>query len=170
MKILGVDPGLAVAGFGLIEGGVDARLIDCGAVRTRANTPEAERLRIIYDRIEGLIAKHKPDVLAVEQLFFNRNATSALAVAQARGAVIVAAAGADMPVHEYTPLQVKQAVTGEGRATKEQVGYMVRALLRLQETPRPADVTDALAVALTCAQTLRTARRWQGVSGGGKGA
>lgn len=166
MKILGVDPGLAVAGFGLIEGGVNARLVECGAVRTVAGTPEAERLRIIYERMQELISRHEPDVLAIEQLFFNRNVRSAMAVAQARGVIIAAAAYADMAVHEYTPLQVKLAVTGEGRATKDQVGFMVKALLRLQEAPRPDDVADALAVALTCAQTLATTRRWQPVSGG----
>lgn len=168
MKILGVDPGLAVTGFGVIEGRTDSRLIDCGAVRTPAGTPEAERLRTIFEKMRGIVEEHRPDVLAIEQLFFNRNTPSAMAVAQARGVIIVAAAG--MPVHEFTPSQVKLAVTGQGRATKDQVGYMVKALLALREVPKPDDVADALAVALACSQTIATARRWPGVFEGGAGS
>lgn len=162
LRILGVDPGLAVTGFGLIEGGTDARLVHCGDVRTPANEREAVRLHTIHECLRALIAEYEPDVLAIEQLFFNKNTRSAMAVAQARGVIVLAAAYADMPVHEHTPLEVKLAVTGHGRATKDQVGYMVKALLRLEDVPRPDDVADALAVALTCAQTLKTRQRWGG--------
>lgn len=167
MKILGVDPGLALTGFGVIEGGAHARLVDGGVVRTRAGAPEPERLLIIYNRMRELIARHEPDVLAVEQLFFNKNTRSAMAVSQARGVIVVAAAEAGMAVREFTPLQVKSAVTGQGRATKDQVGYMVKVLLHLEEAPRPDDVADALAVALACERTLATTRRWEGRLEGG---
>lgn len=164
LRILGVDPGLALTGFGIVEGSTQGRLVHCGDVRTQANTPHAERLNIIHGHLQRLIAEYEPQVLAIEQLFFNKNTRSAMAVAQARGVIILAAAQAGMSVHEFTPLEVKLAVTGQGRATKDQVGYMVKALLRLQDVPWPDDVADALAVALTCGQTLATRTRWQGAS------
>ncbi len=161
MRILGIDPGTAVTGFGVIEGGADPQALHHGAIRTPAGMQEAERLVLIHARVRELIQAASPDVLAVEQVFFNKNTRSALAVGQARGVVLLAAAQAGIPVHEYTPLEVKLAVTGHGRADKRQVGYMIQTLLRLTTVPRPDDVADALAVALTCWQTLSTRRRWQ---------
>ncbi|MFO7310738.1 MAG: crossover junction endodeoxyribonuclease RuvC [Bacillota bacterium] len=161
MKILGIDPGTAVAGFGIIEGGLKPRALEYGAIRTPPGMEEAERLVKIHARVRDLIEAWSPDVLAVEQVFFNKNTRSALAVGQARGVVLLAAAQAGIPVHEFTPLEVKLAVTGQGRADKRQVGYMIQALLGLDAIPRPDDVADALAVALTCLQTLTTRRRWQ---------
>ncbi|MBO8142068.1 MAG: crossover junction endodeoxyribonuclease RuvC [Firmicutes bacterium] len=165
MKILGIDPGTAVTGYGLIEDGAQPRALGYGGIRTPAGIPEADRLLRIYAQVDELIRGTCPDVLAVERVFFNKNASSALAVGQARGVVLLAAAQAGVPVFEPTPLEVKLAVTGEGRAGKRQVGYMVRVLLGLESRPQPDDAADALAVALTCARTLTTRRRW-GEAGG----
>jgi len=161
VRILGIDPGTALSGFGVIEGGHQPRALDYGAIRTPAGMPEAERLLHIHARVRELITALEPDVLAVEQVFFNKNTRTALAVGQARGVVLLAAAQAGVPVREYTPLEVKLAVTGQGRADKRQVGYMIRMLLGLDAVPQPDDVADALAVALTCLQTMSTERRWQ---------
>lgn len=164
MRILGIDPGTAVTGFGVIEGGREARALDYGAIRTPSGTPEAERLARIHTRVRELIETLSPDVLAVEQVFFNKNTRSALAVGQARGVVLLSAAQSGIPVHEYTPLEVKLAVTGQGRADKRQVGYMIQTLLGLDAVPTPDDVADALAVALTCLQTMTTRRRWRALA------
>jgi len=161
VRILGIDPGTSVTGFGIIEGGPKPRALDYGAIRTTPGIGEAERLVKIHSQVRHLIEAQSPDVLAVEQVFFNKNTRSALAVGQARGVVLLAAAQAGIPVHEFTPLEVKLAVTGHGRADKQQVGYMIRMLLGLKAVPRPDDVADALAVALTCLQTISTRRRWQ---------
>lgn len=160
MRILGIDPGLAITGYGVIEGTSSPVAVRYGEVRTPARAPEATRLHRIHDEIRSLIRELAPDMLAVEQIFFNKNTRSAMAVGQARGVILLAAAEAGMEVHEFTPLEVKLAVTGQGRATKDQVGYMVKSLLSLEDVPRPDDVADALAVALTCAQTVATKRRW----------
>ncbi|MFS8523801.1 MAG: crossover junction endodeoxyribonuclease RuvC [Limnochordales bacterium] len=160
MRILGVDPGLALTGFGVIEGSARPTALRFGEVRTSPHTPEAERLHRIHEEISAIIRAFRPDVVAVEQLFFNKNARSAMVVGQARGVVLLAAAEAGLEIHEFTPLEVKLAVTGQGRAAKEQVGYMVKTLLGLDAVPQPDDVADALAVALTCAHTMATRRRW----------
>lgn len=160
MRILGIDPGLAITGYGVIDGSASPVAVRFGEVRTAAKVPEATRLHRIHEQMRSLIRELTPDVLAVEQIFFNKNTRSAMAVGQARGVILLAAAEAGMEVHEFTPLEVKLAVTGQGRATKDQVGYMVKALLSLDDVPRPDDVADALAVALTCARTVATRRRW----------
>lgn len=164
MRILGIDPGIAITGYGIIEDGHRPEVVTYGDVRTPAKTPAPARLHHIFRELQNVIRETTPDVVAVEQLFFNRNTQSAMAVGQARGVVLLAAAEAGLDVHEYTPLEVKMAVTGQGRATKDQVGFMVRAILRLDDVPRPDDVADALAVALTCAQTVTTRQRWQGAA------
>lgn len=164
MRILGIDPGLAITGFGVIDASARPTAVRFGAVRTPAHAPEAVRLLQLHDDVRAIIRELSPDVLAVEQLFFNKNTRSAMAVGQARGVILLAAAEAGLEIVELAPLEVKLAVTGQGRATKEQVGYMVKVLLSLEEAPRPDDVADALAVALTCAQTMRTKRRWGDVS------
>lgn len=149
MLILGIDPGLATTGYGIVavEKG-KTKPVTFGAILTKADSPTTDRLLYLYERLSELAIKHQPEVAAVEQLFFNRNVSSALAVGQARGVALLCLAQHGIGVHEYTPLQVKLNLTGHGRAEKMQVGYMVRALLNLTEVPRPDDVADALAVAL----------------------
>ena len=157
MLVMGVDPGLATIGYGFVEpnrqGSGKAKAFGC--VRTPANTPLAERLLLLHEDISALMAEHHPDVMAIEQLFFNRNTTTAFSVAQARGIVVLAAAQQGIEVVEYTPLQVKQAVVGYGRADKNQVQQMVKALLNLPEPPRPDDVADALAIAICHTHSLQ---------------
>lgn len=149
MKIMGIDPGLATVGYAIIEKqGNSMGALTYGCIRTAAGNPVPRRLLAICNETEELLANWRPDVVAVEQLFFNRNVTNAFLVGQARGACLLAAARYDCPVEEYTPLQVKQAVVGNGRASKQQVAVMVRTLLNLSTLPRPDDAADALAVAL----------------------
>lgn len=150
MRILGVDPGIARCGWGIvqIENG-KLKMEICGCVETKSGLPIEKRLKMVYEKILEIIKKEKPDVLAIEELFFNTNAKTAFVVGQARGVILLASAIANIPVAIYTPLQVKVAVTGYGKAGKLQVGKMVKALLKLKEIPKPDDVTDALAIALT---------------------
>ncbi|MEW6725001.1 MAG: crossover junction endodeoxyribonuclease RuvC [Bacillota bacterium] len=149
MKVMGIDPGTAITGFGVIQGAAGRlRLMDYGCVRTESGEALTRRLKDIYLSIGHLIDRHQPELIVVEQLFFNRNVRSAFAVGQARGVVLLAAANRDIPVVEFTPLQVKQAVTGYGRANKQQVQAMVGTLLALRELPKPDDAADALAVAI----------------------
>ncbi|NLM24595.1 MAG: crossover junction endodeoxyribonuclease RuvC [Firmicutes bacterium] len=150
MIILGIDPGTALTGYGIIRTDSRGKLtaLGYGTIRTPANQRIDVRLTKIYQAVNQLIAEFKPECLAIEQLFFNRNISSALAVGHARGVVILAAAHNNLTTYEYTPLQVKQSVTGLGRAPKAQVGYMVRVLLNLPEVPKPDDVADALAVSI----------------------
>ena len=156
MKILGIDPGFAIVGFGVIDYiGNKFKVIDYGAVTTEAHTPIFDRYKIIYDDVVEIIARTKPDCLAIEELFFNTNTTTAMKVAEARGIIILAAINAGIPVFEYTPLQVKQAVTGYGRADKNQVQQMVKVLLNLEKIPKPDDTADALAIAICHAHSFR---------------
>ncbi|WP_206812592.1 crossover junction endodeoxyribonuclease RuvC [Paradesulfitobacterium ferrireducens] len=156
MIILGIDPGTAIMGYGLIEKkGNVLKALDYSAWRTEANTPLPERLLLLHQELTGLISSRRPDEIAVEQLFFNRNTTTALAVGHARGIVLLAAAQHDIPVFEYTPLQVKQAVVGYGKAEKQQVQHMVKALLALSAIPKPDDTADALAIAICHAHSLK---------------
>ena len=149
MIILGIDPGFAIVGVGVIEyKGNKFRVIDYYAVSTKAGLPLEERLRLIYDGIEETIEKYKPDYMAIEELFFNTNTTTAIDVAQARGVIVLAAESCGVPIFEYTPLQVKQSVTGYGKAEKHQVMEMVKNLLSLSEVPKPDDTADALALAI----------------------
>jgi len=153
---LGIDPGTAIMGYGLVtQEGADLVAVAYGSLTTQAKAPPAERLRSLYDDLTALIAVYHPTAVAVEELFFNQNVRTALAVGQARGVVLLCAAQAGLAVAEYTPLQVKGAVVGYGRATKDQVGHMVRTLLRLRETPRPDDTADALAVAICHVHSAR---------------
>lgn len=153
MKILGIDPGTATTGFGIVtkENG-KLTAIDYGVVSTAKELDMSNRLLIIFQDIEELIAKHNPDIVAVEQLFFARNVTTAITVGQARGVVLLAAQKADLKLVEYTPLQVKQSVTGYGQATKHQVQSMVQKILKLKVLPKPDDAADALAIAI-CASS-----------------
>ena len=149
MTILGIDPGYATVGFGLVQGDRSRQqLIQCGVIRTPAGGPLAPRLKQIYDDTCLLIEQFTPDVMVVEALFFNKNEKTAISVAHGRGVLLLAGEAMGLPVFEYTPLQVKQAVTGYGRAEKSQVMEMVRRLLGMSQVPKPDDAADALAVAL----------------------
>jgi len=167
MLVLGIDPGTAITGFGLVAAqGRELQAVSYGCIRTPSNIPMAERLQRIYRDVSALLEKYAPQVVAVEELFFNKNTRTALAVGQARGVAILAAANRGVTVCEYTPLQVKQAVVGYGRAEKAQIQYMVRTLLSLAEEPKPDDVADALAIAVCCLHSRewekRTAPREEG--------
>jgi crossover junction endodeoxyribonuclease RuvC len=150
MLVLGIDPGTATTGYGLVTETLDGNLkaIDYGVILTPAEMPMPERLLILHRRLNEIILLHQPDNGAVEKLFFQRNVTTALSVGQARGIVLLSLAEAGKPVAEYTPMQVKQAICGYGGADKHQVQEMVRALLGLKDIPRPDDAADALAIAI----------------------
>ncbi len=150
MKILGIDPGTAITGYGVVSRADDGAvsLLECGVIRTAARAPLPERLRDIYEGVTEIMDRHAPDVVAVEGVFFGKNVRTAVVLGHARGAILVAAALRDVEVVEYPPAEIKSAVVGTGRATKEQVGYMVQKLLNLREVPRPSDAADGIAVAL----------------------
>lgn len=149
MVILGIDPGYAIVGYGVIKSdGVKFRPIEYGAITTAAGTEFTQRLQKIYDGISVILDRYSPDAVAIEKLFFNTNTATAIDVAQARGVILLAAKQKNVRVCEYTPLQVKQAVTGYGRAEKKQVMEMTRQLLRLDAVPKPDDTADALAMAV----------------------
>lgn len=147
--IMGVDPGIAILGYGLLSlEGNKFKIIDSGALITDSDMPMPSRLSYIYNGLNSLLNKYNPDAYAIEELFFNKNIKTALTVGHARGVAILAASNQNIPIFEYTPLQVKQAIVGYGRADKKQMQQMVKMLLRLEETPKPDDVADALAVAI----------------------
>ena len=156
MRILGIDPGTGILGFGVIdvERG-QAKLVDAGVIRTPVKEDDAVRLQTIFEEITDIIVQTKPQEMAIEKLFFAQNVTTAMTVAQARGVVLLAGKQAGLDIFEYTPLQIKQALTGYGRAEKKQIQEMVRVILKLKEAPKPDDCADALAAALTHAQTVR---------------
>lgn len=156
MLVLGIDPGTSITGYGLVEAqGGKFKPVGYGCVRTPAGEALPRRLQVIYREVRVLIERYRPDFIAVEELFFNKNTRTALVVGQARGVILLGAADAGLEVWEYTPLQVKQAVAGYGRAEKCQVQEMVRVLLSLPGIPKPDDAADALAVAICHAQSLR---------------
>ena len=149
MLILGIDPGTATTGFGLITEKKDKLVfVDHGAIITSKNMTSQERLRTIYVYLKGILKDYKPNVMALEKIFFGKNAKTAIAVGQARGIMLLAAAEMKVPVAQYSPLEVKLAVTGYGKADKKQVQEMVTRLLRLSFTPKPDDAADALAIAI----------------------
>ncbi|MBR5923804.1 MAG: crossover junction endodeoxyribonuclease RuvC [Clostridia bacterium] len=149
MRILGIDPGYAIVGYGVADyDGVRFSTVGYGAVTTDAGTPFPERLEAIYDDITTVIKKYKPECMSIERLYFNTNTTTAIDVAQARGTIILAAQKSGIGVFEYTPLQVKQSITGYGRAQKHQVMEMVKNLLSLSAVPKPDDTADALALVI----------------------
>ncbi|MBA2758796.1 MAG: crossover junction endodeoxyribonuclease RuvC [Chloroflexia bacterium] len=154
---IGIDPGTAILGYGIVEGDGDSRLIEFGVIETPSGQPMPDRLVTLYNAITELLVQHEPDELAVEQLFFARNVTTAIAVGQARGVVLLAAAQRGIPVTEYSPSEIKNAIVGYGKADKRQVQEMVRILLALEMAPHPDDAADALAVALCHAQTRQFA-------------
>lgn len=155
MRILGIDPGLALVGFGLIDvRGNSYKLVDYGVIETKAGLPLPSRLEKIYKLMDQLIETYKPDEVAFEELFFNKNVKTAIAVGHARGVEILACKNKGLDIFEYTPLQIKQAITGYGRADKKQIQEMVKLLLNMEKIPKPDDAADGLAVAITHASSL----------------
>lgn len=157
MRILGIDPGTGILGFGVID--VDKsgkiQLVDAGVIRTPVKEDDAIRLQTIFEELQDIIMQNKPEVMSVEKLFFARNVTTAMTVAQARGVVLLLGQQNGMRLYEYTPMQIKQAITGYGKADKRQMQEMVKTLLKLKEIPRPDDAADALAAAITCSMSIR---------------
>ena len=160
MIILGIDPGYAIVGFGILESaGGKQRLIRCGAINTEAGVPMPQRLLRIAEDVESLITQFRPDEIAIEELYFNNNITTGIGVAQARGVIIMTAAKLGVPISEYNPSQVKQAVAGYGKAEKRQVMEMTKRLLGLQAVPKPDDAADAVAIALCHARSATSLLR-----------
>lgn len=156
MIILGIDPGIAIVGFGVIENQGSKNIpLDFGVIRTPQTESTPVRLRMIADSMDELLDTYKPDCVAIEELFYANNQKTVINVAQARGVILSQVVNKCGRIYEYTPLQIKQAITGYGKADKRQVQEMVRALLKLKSIPKPDDAADGLAVALTCAQTLK---------------
>ncbi|MBP5493104.1 MAG: crossover junction endodeoxyribonuclease RuvC [Clostridiales bacterium] len=165
MVIIGIDPGYAITGYGVVSYERSKfTVLDYGAITTKAHTPFEQRLLTIHQQMDVLMERYHPEVMAIEELFFARNTTTAIGTAQARGVVILSAAEANVPVYEYTPMQIKQAVTGYGRADKNQVSQMVKMLLHLEKMPKPDDVTDALAIAI-CQAHMGINSAFQAVAG-----
>lgn len=157
MRIIGIDPGTGILGFGVIDAkGAKTTIVTAGVIRTPAHTPLAERLGEIYDGLTEIIDETKPEAMAIEKLFFAQNVTTAISVAHARGVAMLTGRQAGLQIEEYTPLQIKQTMTGYGRADKKQIQEMVRLQLGLSEPPKPDDCADALAAAIMCAFVLRT--------------
>jgi len=160
MRILGIDPGVAIVGFGVIDvDGGQQRMVQYGAINTEAGLPLATRLVQISRDLEQLIELFQPDEIAIEELFFSKNITTGIAVAHARGVILCTAEKLQVPIYEYTPMQVKQAVVGYGLAEKKQVMDMVRRLLKLKSVPRPDDAADALAIAICHARSATSLLR-----------
>lgn len=154
MRIIGIDPGTGILGFGVIDAhGSTVKLTEAGVIKTPAEDDDSLRLATIYDEIKQIIEEYKPQIMAVEKLFFVKNITTAMTVSQARGVVMLCGQQQGLQIYEYTPLQIKQALTGYGRAEKHQMQEMVKVVLNLDEIPRPDDCADALACAITHAQT-----------------
>ncbi len=149
MRILGIDPGYGITGFGIVEADRgNTRLVGCGAITTPAGMDFSARLEIIYEDMKKLLEEAKPEAVAIEELFFGQNVTTGIGVAQSRGVILLAIRQAGLPVYSYKPMQVKQAVVGYGNATKHQVQDMTKRLLKLSAMPKPDDAADAIAIAL----------------------
>jgi crossover junction endodeoxyribonuclease RuvC len=159
MRILGIDPGTGILGFGVVDAVSPhkLKLVDGGVIRTPVKQADSERLKTIYEELSEIIREHKPDTMSVEKLFFAQNVTTAMSVAQARGVVLLCGVQNELTLFEYTPLQIKQALTGYGRADKKQMQEMVRVILNLQEVPKPDDCADALAAAICHSMTANFA-------------
>jgi len=158
ITILGIDPGTATTGFGVITSErQQIKLVDYGCIMTKAGVEHAQRLSQIYTELTAIIKKYQPQAMAVEKLFFYNNAKTALAVGEARGVILLTAKQNKLSIYEYTPLQVKQAVSAYGKAEKKQIQSMVKILLNMRDIPKPDDAADALAIAITCASSARAA-------------
>ena len=161
MRVIGIDPGTAICGYGIIDvQGNKLSVVHYGAVFTSKELSPAARLLILHDELQKIIEEYRPDIMAVEELFFNKNSTTVMTVSQARGVILLTGVKNGLQIREYTPIQVKLAVVGYGRATKEQVTYMVQRLLNIKEKPKPDDVADALAVAI-CGGHSALSNYWQ---------
>ena len=163
MRILGIDPGYGITGFGLIEGERGSfRMVSCGAITTPAGMPFPARLEIIYRDMQQLLEATRPEAVAIEELFFGQNVTTGIGVAQSRGVILLAIQQAGLPIAQYKPAQVKQAVVGYGNATKHQVMDMTKRLLHLSAPPKPDDAADAVAIALCHARSSTSLlARWE---------
>ena len=164
MRILGIDPGYGITGFGIVEAHRgNCRLVRCGAITTPAGMDFSARLEIIFEDMRKLLEVAKPDAVAIEELFFGQNVTTGIGVAQSRGVILLAIRQAGLPVFQYKPMQVKQAVVGYGNATKHQVQDMTKRLLKLEKLPKPDDAADAIAIALchgrSCTSLIAKAMR-----------
>lgn len=160
MLILGIDPGFAITGYSIIEyKGNKFNLLNSGAIKTKSTMSFPLRLTKIYDELDIIINQYNPDAISVEELFFNQNVKTAINVAQARGVILIIGCKNNIPTFEYTPLQVKQAVTGYGRADKMQVQKMVQAILKVKEIPKLDDITDSMAIAICHAHSARFAKK-----------
>jgi crossover junction endodeoxyribonuclease RuvC len=157
--VLGIDPGTATTGYGVVQGDGPrlVSLVECGVIRTRPRDPLAARLREIYDGVSELLARHRPDALSVEDVFYAKNVRTTVVLGHARGVVLLAGEQAGVEIHELPPAEIKKAVVGTGAATKEQVQFMVTRLLRLKSAPQPADAADGVAAALACVMGVRGA-------------
>lgn len=156
MRVIGIDPGTGILGFGVID--MDhgkVKLVTAGVISTPAHTPTSVRLEEIYEGLNEIMAETKPDRMSVERLFFSRNVTTAMSVAEARGVAMLVGQQAGIPIDEFTPMQIKQAITGYGKADKKQMQEMVRVQLGLTTVPKPDDAADALAAAIMCAYQFR---------------
>ncbi len=169
MIVLGVDPGTAQTGYGVVRGDAtrNSVLVECGVLRTRARDPLPMRLRDIYDGIVELLDRHAPDAMAVEDVFYARNARTTIVLGHARGVVLLAGQQWGIPIHEFPPAEIKKAIVGRGAATKEQVQFMLMQLLRLKSAPQPSDAADGAAVALACIMGAHVPRL-RVVPGGGR--
>jgi len=166
MRIIGIDPGYAIVGFGILDyTGSSFKAVDFGAITTEANVPFEERLKTIYDDLTYVLDKYKPDQMGIEKLFFTTNQKTGIDVAQARGIIMLSAVERMIKIGEYTPLQVKQAVVGYGKAEKKQVQEMTRQILCLKETPKPDDTADALAIAICHGHSAHSATCYQLLKG-----
>ena len=157
MIVLGVDPGTAVTGYGVVRGDglTPSALVECGVIRTRPRDELPARLSEIYDGIRELIAQHRPDAMAVEDVFYSKNVRTTLVLGHARGVILLAGQQAGLEIHEYPPAEIKKAIVGNGGATKEQVQFMVTRLLRLKNAPQPSDASDGVAAALALVMRSR---------------
>ncbi len=156
MRIIGIDPGTGILGFGVIDAKKGkTTLVTAGVITSPAHTPLPDRLEEIYNGLTEIIQETKPDIMAIEQLFFAQNVTTAMSVSHARGVAMLTGKQANIPIEEYTPMQIKQTMTGYGKATKKQMQEMVRMQLGLTEVPKPDDCADALATAIMCAFMTR---------------
>jgi crossover junction endodeoxyribonuclease RuvC len=159
MRIIGIDPGTGILGFGVIDSDRGKlKMVDAGVIRTPVKEDDAVRLMTIFEELTEIIAETKPDQMSVEKLFFAQNVTTAMTVAQARGVVLLAGKQAKLEIYEYTPLQIKQSLTGYGRAEKKQIQEMVKVILKLNEIPKPDDCADALAAAITHSMSIGMAQ------------
>lgn len=160
MLVLGIDPGTANTGYGVVRGGGASVpvLVECGVIRTKARDPLPARLREIYEGVGELIERHRPDAVAVEDVFYSRNVRTTVVLGHARGVILLAAEQAGLPVNEFAPAEIKKAVVGTGGATKEQVQFMITRLLRLKTVPQPTDAADGVAAALACLMSANIPR------------